>query len=95
LCDTVAGVDESFRLVSDWKFWASLLFVSDLVFVAEPLNYFRTHGKTTRSKTPSWEQIAEGLQVMKYIVDNLDVPRYALENSMLGWLIGSPISDAH
>jgi glycosyltransferase involved in cell wall biosynthesis len=80
LCDLVGGADESFRMVSDWKFWASLLCVSDLAFVAEPLNYFRKHESSVRAKTPIWIQINEGLQVMKYIADKLDVPRDALED---------------
>ncbi|HEY4783540.1 MAG TPA: glycosyltransferase [Chthoniobacterales bacterium] len=80
LCDGVGGADESLKLASDWKFWASLLCVSDLAFVATPLNYFRKHGSSVRAKTPTWMQITEALQVMKYIMDRLDVPRDALED---------------
>jgi glycosyltransferase involved in cell wall biosynthesis len=80
LCDVVGGADESLKLASDWKFWASLLCVSDLAFVAAPLNYFRTHGSSVRANTRTWTQIIEGLQVMKYIADKLDVPRDALED---------------
>ncbi len=80
LWDVVGGADESFKLASDWKFWASLLCVSDLAFVAEPLNYFRTHGSSVRAKTRNWTGIIEGLQVMNHIVDTVDVPRDALED---------------
>jgi glycosyltransferase involved in cell wall biosynthesis len=80
LYDVVAGVDESLTLTADWKFWASLLCISDLAFVAEPLNYFRMHTKSMRSKTCEWAQVAESLQVMRYIVDHVDVPRDALED---------------
>ena len=80
LWEAVGGADESLKLASDWKFWASLLCVSDLAFVAEPLNYFRTHTASVRAKTRIWMQTTEGLQVMKYIVDTLDVPRDALED---------------
>ncbi len=80
LCECFGGADESFKMSADWKFWASLLCVSDLAFVAEPLNYFRTHGLSVRAKTRTWTGIIEGLQVMKYIVDSLDVPRDALED---------------
>ena len=80
LCDAVGGVDESFSLAADWKLWASLLCISDLAFVAEPLNYFRTHGKSVRSRTRKWVEVEEGLRVMKYIVDHLDVPSVALED---------------
>lgn len=80
LCHVVGGVDESLKLASDWKFWASLLCISDLAFVAAPLNYFRTHRSSVRAKIRTWAQIAEGLQVMKYIVDRLDVPQDALQD---------------
>ena len=80
LCDVVGGADESLKLAADWKLWASLLCVSDLAFVAEPLNYFRTHGSSVRGRTRTWTEITEGLQVMKYIVERLDVPRDALED---------------
>lgn len=80
LCSVVGGADESLKLAADWKFWASLLCVSDLAFVAAPLNCFRTHGSSVRAKTRTWMHITEALQVMKYIVDKLDVPRDALED---------------
>src|SRR6266550_3878095 len=80
LCDVVGGADESLKLASDWKFWASLLCISNLAFVAAPLNYFRTHASSVRAKTRTWMHITEALQVMKYIVERLDVPRDSLED---------------
>jgi glycosyltransferase involved in cell wall biosynthesis len=80
LSDAGGGADESLKLASDWKFWVSLLCVSDLAFVAAPLNYFRAHAFSVRAQTRTWTQIIEGLQVMKYIVDRLDVPRDALQD---------------
>ena len=78
LYDAVGGVDESLSLTGDWKFWAGLLFRSDLAYVAEPLNHFRTHGKSVRSSTRKLVAYSETLQVMKYIVDSVEVPREAL-----------------
>jgi hypothetical protein len=80
LCNVVGVADESLKLAADWKFWASLLCVSDLAFVAAPLNCFRTHGSSVRAKTRTWMHITEALQVMNHIVDKLDVPRDALED---------------
>ncbi len=68
LYEAVGGVDERLKLSSDWKFWASLLRTSGLVYVAEPLNYFRTHSTSVRSRTSVWLQLAETLEVMKYIL---------------------------
>ena len=80
LCNVVGCADESLKLASDWKLWASLLCVSDLAFVAAPLNCFRTHGSSVRAKIRTWMHITEALQVMNHIVDKLDVPRDALED---------------
>lgn len=80
LYDMVGGADESFGLCADWKFWASLLRISDIAFVAEPLNYFRVHAKTTRARARRWVGMAEALQVMKYILNSMYVPKDALED---------------
>ncbi len=38
----------SLKMASDWLFWIRLAKQTNVGFVAEPLNYFRTHGATTR-----------------------------------------------
>lgn len=47
----VGPADESFKLLGDWFFWAKILAVSDVSYVARPLNYFRTHRNNVRSST--------------------------------------------
>jgi glycosyltransferase involved in cell wall biosynthesis len=47
----VGPADESFKVLGDWLFWAKILAISDVSFVARPLNYFRTHRNNVRSKT--------------------------------------------
>ena len=39
----------SCRYLGDWLFYIKLLKAKDIAFVAQPLNYFRTHINTTRS----------------------------------------------
>ncbi len=82
LYEAAGRVDESLDYgCSDWKFWASLLLRSDIAFVAEPLNFFRVHKNTTRARARVWECSLPGsLEVMKYIVGSMDVPRDALED---------------
>jgi glycosyltransferase involved in cell wall biosynthesis len=53
--------DQTFRLNGDWKFWISLLIHSDVAYVAECLNYFRTHVTTNRSTT-----MMAGLNFLEY-----------------------------
>jgi hypothetical protein len=75
----VGPVDESLRLTGDWKFWASILHLADLVFVAQPLNYFRTHPATTRAVARNWTVVRETFCVMRDILANGDVPLGAIE----------------
>jgi glycosyltransferase involved in cell wall biosynthesis len=66
--------DEQLRLVGDWMMWAKMLRISDIAFVAEPLNYFRTHIKTVRSTTEkNGLHIEEEYQVLKYLLDNMNL----------------------
>ncbi|MBJ6141842.1 glycosyltransferase [Hymenobacter sp. BT559] len=51
IAQQVGPADEKMRLVGDWLYWASILAVSQVVFVAEQLNYFRQHINNVRSRT--------------------------------------------
>lgn len=42
----VGGFDLTFRLAADWKFYLDILAVSDLVYLARPLNFCRMHRAT-------------------------------------------------
>jgi glycosyltransferase involved in cell wall biosynthesis len=46
----LGGFDETLKLVADWMLWSKILTVADVAFVAEPLNHFRCHSGTVRSK---------------------------------------------
>lgn len=48
--DELGRFDENLKLVADWTLWSKIMMVSDVAFVAEPLNYFRCHSGTVRSK---------------------------------------------
>jgi glycosyltransferase involved in cell wall biosynthesis len=64
--------DVELRLTADWMLWAKMLMTSDIAFVAEPLNYFRTHPNTVRSGSEkSGLNINESYQVQKYILSQL------------------------
>ncbi len=80
VCEAAGGADESFKLCGDYQFWASLLIRSDIAYVATPLNYYRTHARTIRSKTRAWDHLGEMFHVMKYILSSMSVPKDALED---------------
>ncbi|RYX82363.1 glycosyltransferase family 2 protein [bacterium] len=45
------GADENMRLCGDWKCWVNCLLRSDVVYVAEALNFFRSHDRSVRQIT--------------------------------------------
>jgi glycosyltransferase involved in cell wall biosynthesis len=49
--DRVGPVPEDFKLNGDWAFWVRMLLAADVAFVARPLNYFRNHEATVRSRS--------------------------------------------
>lgn len=66
--------NETMRLSSDWMLWAKILLISDIAFVAEPLNYFRTHLATVRHKTTlNGLAFEEGYKILAHFRDNLSL----------------------
>jgi hypothetical protein len=49
-------------------FWARVLLVSDLVYVAEPLNCLRSHGSNVGTRTPEGLAILEKYQVIDFVL---------------------------
>lgn len=82
LFEQAGRFDQSFRLVSDWMLWAKLLLISDVAYIAEPLNYFRIHRETVRSSTRrSGSHIEEYYQVLAFISQNVELPESVLDRA--------------
>lgn len=67
--------NESFKLAGDWLAWVKILTRSDLAYISQPLNYYRTHSQTARKKT--WNSIAsmqERLNIAEYIHETIAIP---------------------
>ncbi|PSB21088.1 glycosyltransferase [filamentous cyanobacterium CCP2] len=74
--------DERLRLVADWMLWAKILLISDIAYIAEPLNYFRVHRKTVRSKTRGdGNHIEEYYKVLSFISENVELPKASVEKA--------------
>jgi glycosyltransferase involved in cell wall biosynthesis len=74
--------DEQLRLVADWMLWVKLLLVSDVAFVAEPLNYFRTHPQTVRSNSQKVGlHVEEEYQVLSFIAQDERISKSLLEKA--------------
>lgn len=56
------------RMAGDWFFWIKLLLESDVVFVAETLNYFRVHDAVSRTHNTA-EKVQRRLLEEKIIRD--------------------------
>ena len=69
LYERVGGADESLRMRGDWKLWASMALTGKVAYVAEPLNYFRFHDASVRSKSEQMkEDLVEHLQVVRWVL---------------------------
>lgn len=74
--------DIELRLVADWMLWARMLLMSDIAFVAEPLNYFRLHSTTVTSNTRKiGKHIEENYQVISFITNNVALPQKSIEKA--------------
>lgn len=59
------GVAKDLRLCGDWMTYVNVLLASDVAYVATPLNYFRIHAATVRSRTQAPEYYRESQAVLQ------------------------------
>jgi glycosyltransferase involved in cell wall biosynthesis len=76
--ERVGGAPEDLRLCGDWLTWIKILLISDLVYVAAPLNSFRWHGGTVRGSTGNVLSLEEHYRVLRYVVDCMEIGRRPL-----------------
>jgi glycosyltransferase involved in cell wall biosynthesis len=57
---------DELRLSGDWLKWVQILSLSDLIYVAEPLNYFRRHANTVRQAFGQSRRFSEECRVFLY-----------------------------
>jgi glycosyltransferase involved in cell wall biosynthesis len=70
------GADKNTRLCGDWKTWSKMLANHDVGFIALPLNYFRIHNKTVRSRMYyKIGYLIEYMSVVKFIYSNVYVKK--------------------
>ena len=70
--ERVGGADESLRMCGDWKLWVAMALTGRMAYVGEPLNYYRTHDSSVRSKSRKGAlDVAEGLQVIRWILEQV------------------------
>jgi glycosyltransferase involved in cell wall biosynthesis len=80
LYEEIGYADESMTFCGDWITWVKLLLISDLAFIAKPLNYFRFHTSSVSSKSISnGIYVYEKSQIINFINQHVNLPRQTLE----------------
>jgi glycosyltransferase involved in cell wall biosynthesis len=78
--DRVGQADERFRVCGDYKVWAEMALEGKIAYVAEPLNYFRSHLENVRTRMR-----VEALDVCEYFYVMLSIlVRVAPEGTLHG-----------
>jgi glycosyltransferase involved in cell wall biosynthesis len=81
LFEQAGNANEEMKVCGDWMFWAQCLLNCDLAFVAEPLNFFRSHARSVRSRTEeNGLVVLESFQVIEFIAGRCDVSAAALHS---------------
>jgi glycosyltransferase involved in cell wall biosynthesis len=47
--EKTGGVSAEYKMIGDWLIWLKMMMETDVYYMAQPLNYFRSHSGTTRS----------------------------------------------
>jgi|GEM_PF-1359225 len=74
--EQIGGADESLRLCADWKLWAALALIGRIAYISEPLNYFRFHDATVRTKTGETRtDVMEAFKVIRWMLTQVTPPK--------------------
>jgi len=65
---------EASRLAGDWWTWSQVLLQTDVAYLAEPMNFFRTHVSSVRDTTKLPAACAEEFAVIAQICTHVKVP---------------------
>jgi hypothetical protein len=60
----------NYKMVGDWIIYFKVLCLSDIYFIADELNYYRTHQNNVRSKLLINKGINEIVSVLDYAIKN-------------------------
>jgi glycosyltransferase involved in cell wall biosynthesis len=88
---SVGGADDSMLLCSDWKLWAAMALAGRMAYISRPLNYYRFHGSSLRTKTSRKSvSVSESLQVVRWILERITLSEAELvkvyEAHAAGWV---------
>lgn len=84
--EKVRPIDAGFRLCGDWLHWIRMLAISDLAFVAEPLNFWRLDSSNARVAAPGTMEWIEGERVLSQAAGLLGLSESERDKVLLNFL---------
>jgi glycosyltransferase involved in cell wall biosynthesis len=73
--ERAGGAADDMVLAGDWMTYARVLLISDIAFAADPMNYFRKHRGTVRSKvTSTGTEFRETRKIQRMLCERLGSP---------------------
>jgi glycosyltransferase involved in cell wall biosynthesis len=81
--EQVGFADEGLRLCGDWILWLKILLISDVAYVSQPLNYYRSHEGTVRRQSDlSGLSVEENYRVVAFILEHVDFRSYWVDKAL-------------
>jgi glycosyltransferase involved in cell wall biosynthesis len=92
----IGGADVSYQIGGDWLTWARMIMLGQLIFVAQPLNYYRLHDQVARRRHGLAVSLTETYRVLGALRSLCDPPQEVLSQAYTlranrwaeSWLIG-------
>jgi glycosyltransferase involved in cell wall biosynthesis len=66
--DKINGLSNKYYMASDWCFWLELSEITNFLYLSQPLNNFRQHSTTIRSKTKIVNHLKEIFNERAYLM---------------------------
>ena len=77
----VGGADESLRVCGDWKLWVLMALQGKIAYLAEPLNYYREHDATVRTRILTGRGAGEHLDMVRWMLERVSPTKSVVEKA--------------
>lgn len=92
----IGGADESYQINGDWLTWARMIMLGRVIFVAQPLNYYRLHDQVARRRHGVAMSLTETYRVLGALRNVCNPPQEVLSQAYIlranrwaeSWLVG-------
>ena len=89
--EKVGRADEGLRLCGDYKVFAAMAVEGKIAYLAEPLNYYRSHRENARTRTAAGAlSIAEYFYVMLSVLDRVAPPETLNQKTEINEILSRP-----